>query len=212
MSTLDVHSYSLFISTALSRYYMPELITPAQVISVLNAAGVRFVLVGAHGLGGWMDEPRATQDVDIIVAARGLRKAVRELLSAFPHLEEDDHEVVTRLRNRQTQKVAIDVMKPNQDLMKAALKNTHDAEMEGLAYRIPSLEMALALKFAPMISLTRALEKKHIDAHDFMTMIKVNAAIDLTKLKELGDLVYIGGGEEVVKLVGQVRRGEQLIL
>jgi hypothetical protein len=212
MSTLDVHSYSLAKSTALSSYYMPELITPVQVIRVLNDARIRFVLVGAHGLGGWMRKPRATEDVDVIVAARSVRKAVRELLAAFPQLEAIDHEVVTRLHDRQTQDVAIDVMKPNQHLMQAVLTNTHDAELEGHSYRIPSLEMALALKFAPMISLTRANAKKHQDAHDFMTMIEANADIDLAKLAELGDLVYNGGGAEVVKFVGQVRRGEQLVL
>ncbi len=148
MSILDVHPRSLATSTALSVYYMPNAITPLQVIRLLNAAGIRFVLMGAHGIGGWMRH-RATQDVDILVAARGFRKAVRKLLSAFPYLEADDHEVVTRLRDPRTQEVAIDVMKPNQNLMQAALKNTCDVELEGEKYHIPSLEMALALKFAP---------------------------------------------------------------
>src|SRR5438270_402925 len=104
MSILDTHRRSLATSTALSRYYMPELITPLQFIRILNAAKVRFVLMGAHAIGGWTDEPRATQDVDILVAARGVRKAVRELLAAFPHLEAEDHEVVTRLRDPETSK------------------------------------------------------------------------------------------------------------
>jgi hypothetical protein len=191
---------------------MPDFITPVQVIALLNAAGVRFVLAGAHGLAGWTRAPRATQYVDVIVAARSVRKAVRELLAAFPHLEEENHEVVVRLRDRETKVVSIDVMKPNQDLTRAALKNTRAVEAEGHTYHIPSLEMALALKFAPMISLTRSQEKKHFDTGDFITMIKVNADIDLDRLAELGELVYPGGGAEVVKLVGQVRRGERLVL
>jgi hypothetical protein len=212
MQTLDIHGHSLGISTALSRYYMPELITPAQVIAVLNAAKVRFVLMGAHAIGGWTRAPRATQDVDVLVGARGFRKAVRELLTAFPQVEADDHEAVTRLRDRKTQAVLIDVMKPHQDLMQAALNNTCAVEGREQPYRIPTLEMALALKFAPMISLNRAIEKKHLDAHDFITMIKVNPEIDLVKLAELGEFIYPGGGAELVQKVGQVRRGEKLIL
>jgi len=212
MNAHDVHSLSLATSTALSGYYMPELITPLQVITVLNGAGVKFVLVGAHGLGGWMQKPRATEDVDVVVGARGVKKAVRVLLAAFPHLEEDDHPVVTRLRDRGTKAVAIDVMKPNQQLFREALKHTRTIAAAGQAYQIPSLEMALALKFASMISLTRSDEKKHIDAHDFITMIKVNPVIDLENLAGFGELVYPGGGKEIVEKVGQVRRGEPLKL
>jgi hypothetical protein len=212
MNVPEVHARSLATSTALSVYYMPELITPLQVIEVLNGAGVKFVLVGAHGLGGWMQKPRATQDVDVLVAARGVTKAVRVLLAAFPHLEADDHEVVTRLRERESKAVRIDVMKPKQPLFREALKHTRTVTLEGQSYQIPSLEMALALKFAPMISLNRADKDKHIDAHDFMYIIDCNPDIDLEQLAEFGELVYPGGGKELVEKVGQVRRGEKLCL
>jgi hypothetical protein len=137
---------------------------------------------------------------------------VRELLAAFPHLEADDHEVVTRLRDRETKEVAIDVMKPNQELMRNALKHTCKVESEGQQYLIPTLEMSLTLKFAAMISLTRRPTKKHQDAHDFMAMVEANSDIDLVKLAELGNLVYPGGGAEVIEKVGQTLRGETLML
>ena len=57
----------------------------------------------------------------------------------------DDHPVVTRLRDRETRAVAIDVMKPNQELFRDALKHTHRVEIGGQSCAIPSLEMALAL-------------------------------------------------------------------
>jgi hypothetical protein len=212
MPSVDIHSDSLATSTALTVYYMPAAITPLQVIRVLNASGIRFMLVGAHGLGGWTGAPRATQDIDVIVAARTLRKAVRELLAAFPHLEADDHEAVTRLRDQETKKVVIDVMKPYQDLMRVALKHTRQAEMEGEPYLIPTLEMALALKFAPMVSRNREARKKYQDAHDFIAMVEANPEIDMEKLAELGELVYHGGGAEIAQMVGQARRGEMLTL
>jgi hypothetical protein len=191
---------------------MPDFITPLQVITVLNAVGVKFVLMGLHGIAGWMQEPRATGDVDVLVAARGVKRAVRELLAVFPHLEADDHDVVTRLRHQDTKVVAIDVMKPLEDLFRAALKHTRTEEAGGQRYRIPNLEMALALKFAPMISLNRSDEKRHIDAHDFILMVKVNPEIDLELLAELGNLVSPNGGKELVAMVGQVRRGEKLMI
>src|SRR3954454_4563925 len=99
MARQDVHSASLATSTALTLYYMPNAITPRDVIAVLNEAGVRFMLAGLHGIAGWLREPRATQDVEVIVAARGLKKAVRALTTAFPHLQAEDREVVIRLRD-----------------------------------------------------------------------------------------------------------------
>jgi hypothetical protein len=211
MSTLDVHARSLKTSTALSVYYMPDTVTPLQVIEVVNRAAVKFVLVGAHSIGGWTGKPRATEVVDILVTARGVTKAVRELLAAFPHLEADDHEVVTRLRDKQSKAVVIDVIKPNQQLYREAIKHTRTVESGGQSYRIPSLEMALTMKFAPLVSLNRGEEAKHIDAHDFIKIIKVNPEIDLEVLAELGEFVYPGGGKELVEKVGQVRRGEKLV-
>jgi hypothetical protein len=212
MAVREIHSASLATSTALSAYYVADLITPLEVIRVLNEVEVRFVLVGAHGLGGWMRKPRATQDVDVVVGVRGHKKAVKALLAAFPQLEAEDYEVVTRLRDRETKDVAIDVMKPNQELFRAALKHTHAVESGGQSYKIPSLEMALALKFAPMISLNRRDIDKYQDAHDFGQIIFANPDIDLDKLAELGETVYPGGGQEIVEKVRQVRAGEKLNL
>lgn len=208
----DIHAQSLATSSALSEYYVPNLITPLEVIRVLNTAKVRFMLLGAHGLGGWMGKPRATEDVDVLVGTRGHKKAVRALLAAFPHLQADDHEVVTRLRDPETRTVVIDVMKTNQPLYRDALKHAHAVESGGQRYHIPSLELALTTKFAAMISLTRADRDKFQDVRDFMYIVDMNPNIDLAKLHALGQLVYNDGGDEIVEKVRQVRAGEKLLL
>lgn len=207
----DIHAQSLVTSSALSEYYVPNLITPLEVIRVLNQAKVRFMLLGAHGIGGWTREPRATKDVDVLVAARGHKKAVHALLTAFPHLQAEDNPVVTRLRDSETETIVLDVMKPNQPLYHDALNHTHSVESGGQKYLIPSLEMALTMKFSAMMSLTRADDKKHYDAGDFIRMVKVNPGIDLEKLHTLGQLVY-NGGDEIVEMVRKVRAGEKLSL
>jgi hypothetical protein len=208
----DIHAQSLATSSALSEYYVPHFITPLDVIRVLNAANVRFMLLGAHGLAGWMGKPRATEDVDVLVGTRGHKKAVRALLTAFPHVQADDHEVVTRLRDAETKAVVIDVMKSNQPLYHEALKYAHLVELGGQRYQIPSLELALTMKFSAMISLTRSDDKKHFDAGDFIRMVRGNPSIDLEKLHALGQLVYNGGGDEIVEMVRKVRAGEKLTL
>jgi hypothetical protein len=200
------------VSSAISRYYVANFIGPDQVADALQAAGIRFMLVGLHGVVGWLHEPRGTQDVDVLVGPKHQKKAVRTLLERFPHLHAEDHEVVTRLRDKQTEQVLIDVMKTNQPLFRQAFKYAQATKGRGHSYLIPSLELALAMKFAPMISLTRADEDKYQDAHDFILMVKGNPTIDLAKLAELGELIYPGGGREIVEKVRQVRAGEKLML
>jgi predicted nucleotidyltransferase len=191
---------------------MESFVRPLDVIRVLNEVGAKFILVGAYGVSGWMGKPRSTQDVDVIVAARDQKKSLKALEAAFPHLASEDHTVVTRFRDRETKEVRIDVMKPNQELFRDAFRHTKWVEAEGQRYRIPSLEMALAMKFAPMISLNRADADKLTDARDFIYIVNSNTNIDLDKLTQLGDLVYPGGGKEVVEHVRRVRAGEKLLL
>jgi hypothetical protein len=212
MKLQDVHARSLNTATAIYGYFVERFITPREVIQVLNEAHVPFVLVGAYGLSGWTQKPRATEDVEVLVAARSHKKAIRALLAAFPQLEEYDLPVVTRLRDRDTKQVAIEVMKPNQPPHREVFKHTHAVSDGGQTYRIPSLEMALVMKFAPMISSSRDDVAKYQDAHDFGRMVQANPKIDLDKLAELGDLVHPGGGQEVVEIVRKVRAGEKLLL
>lgn len=201
----SVHNLRLETSTALSGFSVANAIPPLDVIRILNAAKVRFMLLGAYGIGGWMNKSRATEDVDVLVARRGHKKAVRALSAAFPHLVVEDYEVVTRLRHPTTRLVLVDVMKANQPLYRDALKHARPIESEGQTYNIPSLELALAMKFAAMISLNRSNDDRLSDASDFTKMVKTNAEIDLTKLHALGQLVYNGGGDEVARKVEDVR-------
>jgi hypothetical protein len=212
MQVQDIHSQCLMRSTALSGYYMERLVPPLEVIRVLNEVGVRFLLVGLHGIGGWMRKPRATDDVDVLVATRSHKKAVQALAKAFPYLEVEDHDVVTRLRDPESNVVMIDVIKPNQPLFREVIKHAHPVTSGGQTYSIPTLEAALAMKFAPLISLNRADEDRHLDAHDFMAIIKSNPEIDLHQLAGFGDLIYNGGGAEIVEAVRKVRAGEKLVI
>src|SRR5438477_5113005 len=101
MQVQDFHARSLSKANALSGFHhMKHAVSPYEVIAALNEAGVSFVLVGAYGLGGWIKKVRATEDVDIIVAAKHHKKAIKSLLEAFTHLEVDDQTVVTRLRDQ----------------------------------------------------------------------------------------------------------------
>jgi hypothetical protein len=157
-------------------------------------------------------EPRATQDVDVVVALKQVVKAVRLLTQAFPQLGPEDVEIVVCLRDRVTGKVRVNVMKPTQQPYREIFKHTTRVAARGQEYRVPTLEMALTSKFGTMISLGRADAKKYQDTHDFIVMVKQNPHIDLAKLEQLGDLIDAGSGKKVVELVCRVQEGEKLEL
>jgi hypothetical protein len=194
------------------RMYRPEatMINAEEVIAVLNRAGVRFVLMGAHAIAGWRAEPRSTPDVDILVQKRDQRKAVTAVRRAYPDLTVQDLPVVTRFLDPVTAKPVIDLMKPLELVHQAVFKNVIPVEE---THRIPDLEMALVCKFAAMISPNRQDAKKHIDAADFIEIVRTHHEdLDPEKLRRLGETVYPGGGDEVVKLVEDVKAGRRLVL
>ena len=217
MATASVthHGEALRISSeitrTLRRMYWPEtsMVGPADVISVLNEAGVRFMLMGNYGISGWRGEARATEDVDILVRTRDHRKAVQAIHEAFPPLQMADFPVVTRFLDPVREIPLIDLMKPNQPLFKVAFRQ---AVLDTEGYLIPNLEFALACKFAAMVSPNRKEQKKYLDAADFMSIVEKNAsAIRLNRLRRLGERVYPGGGTEIIQLVEDAKAGRRLV-
>jgi len=162
---------------------MPGVIPVADVIRTLNESKVRFVLVGpmagtlAQGIQSYRGRGRGR-------GGRQLKKALAALTEAFPILEAVDLPMVVRLRERGTEYVRVDVMKPvQQPYCEAFQAYSRWCSMARNA-RFPSLEMAIVMKFAAMTSVYRAVEDKYRDAHDFIRMVK-NNDVDEEKLTHL---------------------------
>ena len=182
-------------------------ISPAAVARTLRLAKVRYVLVGAHAANGYTGRPRTTVDVDVVVQFP--KKAAKAIAREFPRLQMHDTPVVIRFMEGNTE--AIDLMKPaGSQLWARLLKETRDIRLEGERVRIPLLEGVLAAKFAAMASPYRRPADKQQDGADFMRIIDANAEVDLDLLRELGDLVYGGGGAFVLKLLADARAGRRL--
>ncbi len=212
MPVLDVHVDSLATSTELSSWSVEGFIKPLDVISVLNARKISFMLVGLYGMGGWIRKPRATEDVDVLVPFREYRKAVNRLMNAFPQLEPDKLPFRARLRPPKSRRPVIDVKAPSETLYRHALKNSRLVRFSGQRFRIPTLEMALAMRFAVIVRPDRPWEEKYQAAHDFIRMANSNPLINMKKLGVLGDLLDPKQGKELVEKVWQVRAGQKFTL
>jgi hypothetical protein len=175
------------------------MVLPQDVIEVLNEAKVSFVLMGTYAVSGWRSEPRATQDVDVLVEKKDHRKAVAAVRRAFPKLRIRHRSTVTRFFDPDTGNSFIDLMKPTEAVFQAVFGNTVPA---GRTHRIPDLEMSLVTKFAAMISPHRSRKRKYLDSADFLDIVEANRElIDTSKLKNLANLVCRGGGAKIIKFL-----------
>jgi hypothetical protein len=189
---------------------MAAKVTPKKVIKILSEAGVIGLLLGTHGVGGYRSQPRATQDVDLLIRKKEHTKAIKAVRKAFPQLDVRDASVVTRFLDPRTGNPVVDLMKPMSDLFKVAFRFSLPV---GQSYRIPQLELALVSKFAAMVSPNREQAKKLIDAGDFVDMVKKNLQdIDEEKLKLLANKVYLRGAVEIIKIIRNVEMGRPITI
>lgn len=181
------------------------MVSPKKVVRILKDAKVSFVLMGTHALNSWRSSPRATQDVDVLIARKDHVKAMRALTAAYPKLKVVDSPVETRFVDPKTEEPRIDLMKPVQKVFRIAFR--HTLQVDDL-HRIPDLEMALISKFAAMTSPHRVRLRKMQDTVDFADIYARNHQdVDMAKISRLADQLYPGSGMEITKLMEDILGG-----
>ena len=190
-------------------------ISPQDVIDVLVAAGVKnWVLMGLHGYVGYLPEPRATQDVDVMVPFGQRKRAAKAIREAWPGLVELELSQAVRfmdpddLHPNGQPKPVIDLMLPWGEFQATILKDYVITDEE-TQHRIPRLEAALASKYAALVSRYRDRDRKEYDAGDFRRMVRANYdRIDRNDLRQLADRIWHGAGEEIDRFV-EIAMGEE---
>ncbi len=167
----------------------------------------KVVLMGLHGYVGYLPMPRATQDVDVMVAYSEKARTTKAVGARWPMLERRDLSQVVRfvdptdLNPNGDPKPVIDVMLPWGKFQETILEKhvLVDAET-GSHY--PTLEAALASKYAAIVSQYRSRDKKEQDAVDFRRIVRANhERIDRHALAELGRQIWERGGDEVFEFI-----------
>lgn len=199
------------LSSEISRFFAADMISPADLIALLTDSGVEFVLAGAYATSVWTGRPRATMDVDVVVAPAHHRRAVQAVQDAYPNLQVQETTVVTRFLDPAIGHVVLNLMKPAAPITLAIFEASTEATVGGCTVRIPDLEMSAALKFAVMIGPWRDLSKKYIDAGDFIAIIRAHPELDVARLARFGELIYPGGGGEITKVAQDPREGRRLV-
>jgi len=210
------HLRALRISSELTRWFRKgrepnmERVTVERVLAALHREGINPVLMGAHGINVYRSETRATQDVDVLVTKKDVRKAIRVLEATFPYLEFRENSAVAQFGDPVTGKPAIDVMKPSSDSNRLVFR--HSVRI-GETHRIPDLEMALLCKFLSMHSPNRREPKRLVDLSDFMDIVETNREqLDLDRLKRIADLLNPKRGKAVLEIVEDIDEGRRVHL
>ncbi len=210
------HLQALHIGSEVTRWFRKDRepnvidVTPENVIAALSKAGINCVLMGTHGINGYRSQPRATQDVDVLVTKKEVPKALRALEQAFPYLDVYDSQVVTRFVDPVSQKVVLDLMKPASRAMQAVFRHTVRI---GKTHRIPDLEMAVVSKFLALIAPNRRSDKKLVDAGDFTNIVLHHRPeIDLIKLRRLAENVHRQYGTRIMGFIADIDAGRTIQL
>lgn len=208
------HAVGIHTSTRLTSYTKRHQrkaamdITPQDVIDVLNSAGIKdWVLMGLHGYVGYMPNPRATQDVDIMVPYTSRARAKKAIAARWPELLIRELSQVTRfldptdLDSDGSPKPVVDVMHPWSPFQELILKEYVVVDKE-TQHRLPTVEAALVSKYASIVSPHRVREKKEYDAGDFRRIARANhERLRHHDLRRLAALVWEGGGDEIDRFI-----------
>jgi hypothetical protein len=211
---LSVHLRALLTSEQLTGYQQKHSVSPRDVMRVLNRAAIPFVLLGPQAIGGWMREPRANQTVDVLVADRHRGRASRLLATLHPRFAIHEQNGCTTLMLRKSHSPRLRVFSPAAPFFLRIFRESRVIEIDygrkRGRYRIPSLEMALAMAFAVMADEAQPQDEQFYNAHDFICMATRNEEFDEGKLQELGEVAFAGGGRELVEDVRRVHGGGRL--
>jgi hypothetical protein len=208
------HARGIAISTRLTTQYRQAHksesmdVTPQQVIDVLVEAGVKnWVLMGLHGYVGYLPEPRATQDVDVMIPYSEKKRATKAVTQAWPELEVRELSQMVRFLDPNDRDAegapqpVLDLMLPWGKFQQTILEKFVVTD-EATGHRVATLEAAIVSKYAAVLSSHRSWDRKEQDAVDLRKLVRANyKRLDRDVLRDLADQVWQGGGEEILQFV-----------
>lgn len=203
-------------SYELSSQQVDDAVNPLEVAALFEREHVSYVLIGGHMLSFYTGTARATVDVDFIIGGASFSRAtevIDKAYSQFKHHDRIYHVTYDSKKSNQKDPERIDLVKDSFPLFREIVeKYCHTLRTSQYTVKVPTIEAAIALKFAASISPHRGDENKPIDNTDLLRLVRSGNSLDPAALIKLGDLVYRGGGKELVSIVNDIRSGKPVSL
>jgi len=202
-------------SFELSNQQIDDAVNPLEVAALFESKNVSYVLIGGHMLSYYTGTARATVDVDFIIGGADFERASKAINKAYAQFKRHNrvYHVTYDTKKHAKDPERIDLVKDGFPLFKAVIqKYCVTLRAKKQVVKIPTIEAAIALKFAASISPNRGDENKPIDNADLMRLIRTTPKLNEQALLALGELVYSGGGKELAAVVNDVRQGKTISL
>jgi len=204
-------------SFELSKQQIDDVVDPLEVAALFESRQVSYVLIGGHMLSYYTGTARATVDVDFIIGGADFERASEAIDKVYTQFKQHDrvYHVTydSKKKSHSKEPERIDLVKDSFPLFSTIVKkysvNLRDSKQ---VIKIPTIEAAIALKFAASISPNRGDENKPVDNADLMRLIRITPELDEKVLQVLGELIYRGGGNELIAVVHDVRSGKVISL
>lgn len=210
------HINNLQKSFELSSQQVEDAVNPLEVAALFEKERVSYVLIGGHMLSFYTGTARATVDVDFIISGADFSRAAKVIDKAYSQFKHNDriyHVTYDSKRSGPKDPERIDLVKDGFPLFREVVQRYSFTLIASKhAVKIPTIEAAIALKFAAAISPNRGDENKPIDNADLLRLVRCRSSLDNTALTKLGDLVYRGGGKELVSIVEDILSGKAVSL
>lgn len=210
------HIDNLQKSFELSSQQVEDAVNPLEVAALFEKEQVSYVLIGGHMLSFYTGTARATVDVDFIIGGAHFTRAAKAIDKAFSQFKHNDriyHVTYDSKKSGLKDPERIDLVRDGFPLFREVVQRyCHTIRASKHTVKVPTVEAAIALKFAASISPNRGDEKKPVDNADLLRLVRSRSNLDITALSKLGDLVYRGGGKELVSIVEDIRSGKAVSL
>ena len=210
------HIDNLQKSFELSSQQVKDAVNPLEVAAIFEKEKMAYVLIGGHMLSYYTGTARATVDVDFIIRGADFSRASAAIDKAYKQFKQNDRVYhVTYDSNQPNIKdpERIDLVRDNFPLFREVVQSYSVTIRSGeQTIKIPTPEAAIALKFAASISPNRGDENKPVDNADLLRLVRAKPNLNIKALTKLGDLVYSGGGKELVSIVSDIQAGKPVSL
>ena len=207
---------NLHKSYQLSSQQIEDAVNPLEVVALFEKEQISYVLIGGHLLSFYTGTARATVDVDFIISGSDFLRATKVINKAYQQFNQHDrifHVTYDSKISKQKDAERIDLVKDGEPLFRAVvLHYSHTLRSGDHTIKVPTIEAAIALKFAAAISPHRGDENKPIDHSDLLKLVRSTSHFNETALMKLGDLAYRGGGRELISVVTDIRNNKPIRL
>ena len=137
-----------------------------RLVSCLESADIPWCAIGGVAVNHWAAEPMVTQDVDFVVAADSIEKAVEALTAAGFQAERFQWPVNFKGRSQ------VSVQLNTEDFYQEFPARAVAADVHGILLRVASREDTLKGKIAAWGDATRRQSKRAKDLGDIMRLVE----------------------------------------